>query len=71
MEEVLGRKENLFRWQCRVKVVKGKASADSSDYDFQIDGLSGATLTSRGVENMVAYWLGKDGFGPVLAKLGR
>ena len=53
-----------------LRVIKGKASSDSPDYDYQIDGLSGATLTSRGVENMVAYWLGKDGFGPVLAKLG-
>ena len=51
-------------------VIKGKASSDSPDYEYQIDGLSGATLTSRGVENMVAYWLGKDGFGPLLSKLG-
>ena len=53
-----------------LRVIKGKASPDSSDYDYEIDGLSGATLTSRGVENMVAYWLGKDGFGPILSKLG-
>ena len=32
----------------------------------EIDGLSGATLTSRGVDDMVKYWLGDDGFGPVL-----
>ena len=51
-------------------VIKGKASSDSPDYEYQIDGLSGATLTSRGVENMVAYWLGKDGFGPLLSELG-
>ena len=53
-----------------LRVIKGKASSDSPDFNYQIDGLSGATLTSRGVENMVAYWLGKDGFGPVLSKLG-
>ena len=52
-----------------IKVIKGKTSEDSPNYDYQIDGLSGATLTSRGVENLVAFWLGKDGFGPVLAKL--
>ena len=34
----------------------------------QIDGLSGATITSRGVSNAVRYWL-KDGFGPFLQKL--
>lgn len=42
-------------------VVKGAGSGD-----YEIDGLSGATLTSRGVDDMVKYWLGEDGFGPVL-----
>ncbi|MEK9591517.1 MAG: Na(+)-translocating NADH-quinone reductase subunit C, partial [Gammaproteobacteria bacterium] len=31
--------------------------------------LSGATLTSRGVENMVAYWLGDEGYGPILKNM--
>ena len=35
----------------------------------QIDGLSGATLTSNGVENLITYWLGDEGFGPVLNQL--
>ncbi|MBL6988516.1 MAG: Na(+)-translocating NADH-quinone reductase subunit C [Bacteriovoracaceae bacterium] len=49
-------------------VVKGRIRPGSSDAYHQIDGLSGATLTSNGVENLVQYWLGKDGFGPFLAK---
>jgi Na+-transporting NADH:ubiquinone oxidoreductase subunit C len=36
-----------------------------------IDAISGATLTSRGVQNLIAYWLGDTGFGPVLHKLER
>ena len=56
--------------QVALTVIKGKAMPASPGYDYQIDGLSGATLTSRGVENMVSYWLGEDGFGPVLSKLG-
>jgi len=38
--------------------------------DYEIDGLSGATLTSRGVANLVQYWLGDDAFGPLLKQLG-
>ena len=29
---------------------------DGSNY--QIDGLAGATLTTKGVDNLVQYWLG-------------
>ena len=30
--------------------------------ESQIDGLAGATLTTRGVDNLVRYWLGDQGF---------
>ncbi|MBR7889179.1 Na(+)-translocating NADH-quinone reductase subunit C [Marinomonas sp. A79] len=48
-----------------------KAGVDSSDPQamHKVDGLSGATLTSRGVTNLVQYWLGKEGFAPFLTKL--
>jgi Na+-transporting NADH:ubiquinone oxidoreductase subunit C len=32
----------------------------------EVDGLSGATVTSNGVQGLVNYWLGPDGFGPFL-----
>lgn len=35
----------------------------------EIDGLSGATITSNGVENMILYWMGPDGFGPFLDRV--
>lgn len=35
----------------------------------QVDGLSGASLTSRGVDNMIEFWLGPMGFGPFLKNL--
>ena len=56
------------RGEIALRVVKGKAIAGSL---HDIDGLSGATLTSRGVQNLVAFWLGEDGFGPVLEDLKR
>ena len=49
-------------------VVKGKAKPDSN---YEIDGLAGATLTSRGVDNLIKYWLGGQGFGPYLANVQR
>ncbi|QDU38048.1 Na(+)-translocating NADH-quinone reductase subunit C [Maioricimonas rarisocia] len=50
--------------QPQIDVVKG-----SADGENQIDGLSGATITSVGVENLVNYWLGDDAFGPFLERL--
>ena len=46
-----------------IKVVKGEAAPGAV---HEVDGLSGATLTSRGVENLVRFWLGEEGYGPVL-----
>jgi Na+-transporting NADH:ubiquinone oxidoreductase subunit C len=43
------------------ELVKGGGEGES-----QVDALSGATLTSRGVENMIAFWLGQRGFGSFL-----
>ena len=37
--------------------------------EHQIDGLSGATLTSNGVDHTVDFWTGEHGFGPFLAKV--
>ena len=45
-------------------VVKGRA-----DEPGEIDGLSGATLTGNGVNNMVRFWLGERGYGPFIAQL--
>lgn len=36
----------------------------------QVDAISGATVTSNGVANMLRYWLGDHGFGPFLDRLG-
>ncbi|QDT46725.1 Na(+)-translocating NADH-quinone reductase subunit C [Symmachiella dynata] len=50
-------------------LIKGTVDPSSPDAAYQIDGLSGATITSRGVTNLVDYWLGPDGFGPYLEKM--
>jgi Na+-transporting NADH:ubiquinone oxidoreductase subunit C len=47
-----------------IEVVKGQAATST-----QVDGLSGATLTSRGVSELVRFWLGAEGFGPYIEKI--
>jgi Na+-transporting NADH:ubiquinone oxidoreductase subunit C len=52
-----------------LSLAKGAVDATDPAAKFKVDGLSGATLTSRGVTNLVHYWLGNEGFGPFLANL--
>ncbi|POB15309.1 Na(+)-translocating NADH-quinone reductase subunit C [Halobacteriovorax sp. DA5] len=49
----------------QIQVIKGEANKASS---FDIDGLSGATLTANGVTGTVRYWMGDDAFGPFIDK---
>lgn len=52
-----------------LKVIKGTVDKRSPNAKHQVDGLSGATITSRGVQNLIRYWLGDSAFGPVLLGL--
>ena len=52
-----------------ITVLKGTVNPASADAQWQVDGLSGATLTTKGVSNLVQYWLGEDGFAPLLGNL--
>lgn len=52
------------------RVHMGVAKAGSANA-HQVDGISGATLTGRGVNNMLQFWLGEDGYKPFLDNLRR
>ncbi len=52
-----------------ISVLKGAVNPASSNASWQVDGLSGATLTTKGVHNLVQYWLGDDGFAPLLGNI--
>ncbi|MDH4072986.1 MAG: NADH:ubiquinone reductase (Na(+)-transporting) subunit C [Gammaproteobacteria bacterium] len=52
----------------RIEVIKGFVDANSPDAIHQVDGISGATLTGRGVTDLIRYWTGPQGFGPYLEK---
>ena len=56
--------ENL---EPRIEVIKGMAGPPDAD-PHRVDGLSGATITSRGVTNLLRFWLGEQGFGPYLER---
>jgi Na+-transporting NADH:ubiquinone oxidoreductase subunit C len=51
----------------KLKVFKQGLANPKSPTD--VDGLSGATITTRGVNNLVNFWFGSNGFGPYLEKL--
>lgn len=49
----------------RIKVIKG-AAGSVEEAPYSVDGLSGATITSNGVTNLLQFWLGEEGFKPFL-----
>lgn len=51
-----------------IEVIRGAAGPAEVD-PHRVDGLSGATITSRGVTAMLRFWLGAQGFGPYLQQL--
>lgn len=53
----------------QIRLVKGGVSSGAKDKEHKVDALSGATLTSRGVEQLVNYWMGDRGFAPFLKNL--
>ena len=52
-----------------LSVIKGSVDANTPNAEHKVDGLSGATLTSKGVDNLVNFWLGSQGYGPFLKNL--
>ena len=56
-------------WNLKIEVIKGLVDPDSKNAKYQVDGLSGSTLTTRGVSNLVRFWLGEEGYKPFITKL--
>jgi len=51
-----------------IQVVKGGVNPAGDMAVFQVDAISGATMTSQGVQNLLKYWLSEDGYGLFLQK---
>lgn len=56
-------------WRVRIELVRGSIDHSASEAQHQVDALAGATITSRGVENLLNFWLGDKGYGPYLSRL--
>ena len=52
-----------------VRLVKRRSAEGNPQAAREVDTLSGATFTARGVQNLVNFWTGELGFGPYLQKL--
>lgn len=52
-----------------LRVIKGHVNLASTNAKHQVDGLAGATLTAKGVDNLVQFWLGENGYKPFLNHL--
>ncbi|MEJ2582797.1 MAG: Na(+)-translocating NADH-quinone reductase subunit C [Acidobacteriota bacterium] len=64
----VGRQAYNENWQPAIEVIKGTAGPPSDD-PYRVDGLSGSTLTSRGVTNLLRFWLSENGFDPYLERI--
>jgi Na+-transporting NADH:ubiquinone oxidoreductase subunit C len=55
--------------EVKVSVIKGHVDDATPEKEYKVDGLSGATLTSNGVSNLIKYWMGDTGYKPFLTNL--
>ena len=51
-----------------LKVNVARSTASEAAKDYEVDGLSGATITSRGVSNLLRYWFSDEAFGKFIQK---
>jgi len=63
--------KHLFdeNWDLKIEVIKGQVDLSNPRSKYQIDGLSGSTLTTRGVHNTVQFWLGDKGYRKFIDRL--
>ena len=55
--------------EVHISLIKGSVDPAAANAPWEIDGLAGATLTSKGVTNLAHFWLGENGFEPFLNHL--
>ncbi len=63
-----GKKMYNDHGKAAIHIVKGGMANCKIDAANCVDALSGATLTSNGVERTLQFWLGTEGYGPFVAK---
>jgi Na+-transporting NADH:ubiquinone oxidoreductase subunit C len=63
----VGRKAYDAQWNVGIQVIKGQAGPPESD-PLHVDGLSGSTVTSKAITQLVRFWLGDQGYGKFLKR---
>lgn len=64
----LWHEKKLFDEEGELQITVAKSPPPAGEEHF-IDALAGATLTSRGIDNLVRFWLGEAGYEPFLDNL--
>ncbi|HXV64796.1 MAG TPA: NADH:ubiquinone reductase (Na(+)-transporting) subunit C [Vicinamibacteria bacterium] len=57
--------------EVRIEVVRGAVDPDSAEGQYQVEGISGATITSESVTLLLQYWFAASGFETYLERLRR
>lgn len=65
----IGKKIYSESGEVKIDVIKGHVDDATADAEYKVDGLSGATLTSNGVRNLMKFWMGDKGYKSFLANL--
>ena len=65
----IGKKVYSDNGDVEITVIKGHVDDETKNAEYKVDGLSGATMTSNGVKNLLKYWMGDKGFKPYLTNL--
>jgi Na+-transporting NADH:ubiquinone oxidoreductase subunit C len=64
-----GRRLFGSRGELRFRIAAGVVEDGTPAAAHEVDGLSGATVTAGAVTNLVRFWFGEDGYGPLLTEL--
>ncbi|UWQ14275.1 FMN-binding protein [Aliiroseovarius sp. M344] len=51
--------------------VRFNVARSAATTDYEVDGITGATRTGNGVTQMMRFWLGPDGYGPLIDAIQR
>jgi Na+-transporting NADH:ubiquinone oxidoreductase subunit C len=65
----VGKKVYAEDGEVKIEVLKGHVDEGTPNAEYKVDGLSGATLTSNGVENLLHFWMGENGYKPFIENL--
>lgn len=58
-----------YQGNFRFKVNEGTVEPGSSTAEFEVDALTGATITGNAVTNLMHYWFGPHGYQPLLTAM--